>query len=101
MAFDDTPFERRSIIGGMRVRAADGTMLGYVAFIGQGHLYVRGSPFTRHWKEVPLEAVGRVLQGAVVLRADAGPLVPADRLHHGEILSLTHPLAFLPGTSHA
>lgn len=100
MAFDDTPFERRSIIGGMRVRAADGTKLGYVAFIGQGHLYVRHSPFSRRWREVPLDDVVRVLQGAVVLREGAS-LVPADRLHHGELLSMTHPLAFVPGASHA
>jgi hypothetical protein len=100
MAFDDTPFERRSIIGGMRVRSADGKMLGYVAFIGQEHLYVRHSPFTRHWKEVPLSAVGRVLPGAVVLREGTGPLVPADKQHHGEILSQTHPLALVPGATH-
>ncbi|WP_404368379.1 hypothetical protein ACIHQR_03880 [Corallococcus coralloides] len=99
MAFDDTPFERRSIIGGMRVRSADGKPLGYVAFIGQEHLYVRHSPFTRHWKEVPLSAVGRVLRGAVVLREGTGPLVPADKLHHGEILTLTLPLALVPGAA--
>ncbi|RKH57421.1 hypothetical protein [Corallococcus aberystwythensis] len=100
MAFDETPFERRSIIGGMRVCSADGKHLGYVAFIGQEHLYVRRSPFTRNWKEVPLSAVGRVLRGAVVLREGTGPLVAADKQHHGEILSLTHPLALIPGASH-
>ncbi|WP_223639000.1 hypothetical protein [Corallococcus sp. EGB] len=101
MAFDDTPFERRSIVGGMRVRAPDGKFLGYVAFIGQEHLYVRHSPFSHHWKEVPLSAVGRVLRGAVVLREGTGPLVAADKLHHGEILTQTHPLALVPGASHA
>lgn len=101
MAFDDTTLERRSIVGGMRVRSADGKFLGYVAFIGQEHLYVRHSPFSHHWKEVALSDVGRVLRGSVVLRAGAGPLVAADKLHHGEILTLTHPLAQVPGASHA
>ena len=100
MAFDDTPFERRSIISGMRVRASDGKLLGYVALIGQEHLYVRRSPFNRHWKEVPLSAVGRVLQGAVILREGTGPLTKADATFHGEIPTQTHPLALVPGTSH-
>ncbi|CAM4393622.1 hypothetical protein G4177_18080 [Corallococcus sp. ZKHCc1 1396] len=100
MAFDDTPFERRSIISGMHVRASDGKLLGYVALIGQEHLYVRRSPFNRRWKEVPLSAVKRVLQGDVLLRDDAGPLVDADAQFHGEIPTQTFPLALIPGTSH-
>ncbi|MHA7634348.1 hypothetical protein [Corallococcus sp. M7] len=103
MAFDDTPSERRSIISGMRVRSADGKLLGYVALIGQEHLYVRRSPFVRHrdWKEAPLSAVGRVLQGAVILKEGTGPLAHADAMFHGEIPTQTLPLVLGPEPSHA
>jgi hypothetical protein len=107
MTFEDTPSERRSLVSGMRVRAADGTLLGYVALIGQEHLYVRRSPFVRHthWKEVPLSAIRRVFRGAVVLKEGTGPLTAADAAFHGEIPTQTLPLVLErerePEPSHA
>lgn len=102
MAFDDTLFERRSIIRGMHVRAADGTLLGYVALIGQEHLYVRSSPFIshRHWKEVPVSAVGGLLHGDVVLKEGTGPLAKADPSFHGEIPTQTLPFTLATEEPH-
>jgi hypothetical protein len=101
MALNDTPFERRSIISGMHVRSADGALLGYVALIGQEHVYVRRSPFNRRWKEVPLSAIGRVLSGTLVLKEGTGPLADADKGFHGEITTQTFPLTLGPDASHA
>jgi hypothetical protein len=95
MAWPETasPYARRSIIRGLRVRGADGTKLGHVALIGQEHLYVRRWPFSLHWAEVPLSRVREVTRGEVVLEGhEAGRLVEADKALHGEIPTQTHPL---------
>lgn len=89
-----SPYERRSIIRGMRVRDEDGKKLGHVALIGQEHLYVRRWPFSLHWAEVPLSRVRHVSRGDVLLEGRAeGRRVEADRALHGEIPTQTHPLA--------
>ena len=96
MAWPDSasPYERRSIIRGMRVHDEEGKKLGHVALIGQEHLYVRRWPFSLHWAEVPLSRVRQVTRGAVVLEGRTlGPLVEADKALHGEIPTQTHPLA--------
>ncbi|MCP3139687.1 hypothetical protein [Pyxidicoccus xibeiensis] len=88
-----SPFERRSIIQGMRVRAGDGTKLGYVAVVGEEHLYVRRWPFSRWWAEVPMSRVRHVGRGAVLLEGqDAGRRVPAGRPEAGELPTYTLPL---------
>ncbi|MFP2904980.1 hypothetical protein ACLESD_07980 [Pyxidicoccus sp. 3LFB2] len=97
-----SPFERRSIIQGMRVHDGGGKKLGHVALIGQEHLYVRRSPFSRHWTEVPLARVRQVTRGAVLLEGqESGRQVAADRRLHGEIPTHTHPLTELAGWSGA
>ncbi len=88
-----SPYERRSIIRGMRVRDGDGKKLGYVAHIGQEHLFVRRWPFSLHWSAVPLSRVRRVTQGAVLLEGRGpGLLQPADKRLYGEIPTQTAPL---------
>ena len=97
-----SPYERRSIIQGMRVRDEGGKKLGHVALIGQEHLYVRRWPFSLHWTEVPLSRVRHVSRGEVLLEGrSAGRRVEADRALHGEIPTLTHPLAEPGGWSDA
>lgn len=97
-----SPYERRSIIRGMRVRDEDGRKLGHVALIGQRHLYVRRWPFSPHWGEVPLERVRHVSRGEVWLEGrEAGRVVEADKALHGEIPTQTHPLADPVGWTHA
>jgi hypothetical protein len=88
-----SPYERRSIIRGMRVRDEDGKKLGHVAFIGQAHVFVRRWPFSLHWSEVPLSRVRHVSRGAVVLegRFPEG-LPPTDKALRGEIPTQTYPL---------
>ncbi|MCY1019323.1 hypothetical protein [Pyxidicoccus sp. MSG2] len=88
-----SPYERRSIVQGMRVRDEDGKKLGHVALIGQEHLYVRRWPFSPHWTEVPLSRVRHVARGEVLLEGrSAGRQVVASRSLHGEIPTQTHPL---------
>ncbi|MBU8899709.1 hypothetical protein DRW03_24890 [Corallococcus sp. H22C18031201] len=97
MELEASPLERRSIVQGMRVRDEDGALLGYVAFIGQEHLYVRRWPFSRQWGEVPLSAVRQVLAGAVRVEG-RGPAVmtPAPPGLHGEIPTQTFPVTVGP-----
>ncbi|WP_241758977.1 hypothetical protein [Pyxidicoccus parkwayensis] len=100
MAWPDSgsPYERRSIVQGMRVRDEDGKKLGHVALIGQEHLYVRRWPFSPHWTEVPLARVRHVSRGEVLLEGRAaGRQVKAGREAHGEIPTLTHPLTETAG----
>lgn len=87
-----SPFERRSIIRGMKVRDESGRKLGHVAHIGQEHLFVRRWPFSRHWFAAPLARVARVTRGAVVLEGRGAELRPADRRLFGEIPTQTAPL---------
>jgi hypothetical protein len=97
-----SPYERRSIIRGMRVRDEDGRKLGHVALIGQEHLYVRRWPFSLRWGEVPLARVRHVSRGEVWLEGrEAGRRVEADKALHGEIPTQTHPLADPVGWTHA
>ncbi|WP_223760610.1 hypothetical protein [Myxococcus sp. RHSTA-1-4] len=97
-----SPYERRSIIQGMRVRDEGGKKLGHVALIGQEHLYVRRWPFSLHWTEVPLSRVRHVSRGEVLLEGrSAGRRVEAGRALHGEIPTLTHPLTEPGGWSDA
>lgn len=88
-----SPYERRSIIQGMRVLDGAGKKLGHVALIGQEHLYVRRWPFSLHWSEVPLSRVRHVSRGAVELEGtSAGRRVEADKALRGEIPTQTYPL---------
>ncbi|MFP2927024.1 hypothetical protein ACLESO_17845 [Pyxidicoccus sp. 3LG] len=97
-----SPYERRSIIQGMRVRTEDGTKLGYVALIGREHLYVRHWPFARWWTQVPLSRVRHVARGAVLLEGrDTGRRVPAEREAHRELPTHTLPLAEPAGWGNA
>ncbi|MCP3099802.1 hypothetical protein LZ198_13085 [Myxococcus sp. K15C18031901] len=86
-----SPYERRSIIRGMRVRDEDDTLLGYVAEIGDTHLYVRRWPFSRRWGEVPLSRVRHVARGTVRVEGRGGAAV-APRSLHGEVVTQTLPL---------
>lgn len=99
---DSSPFERRSIQSGMRVRAADGTVLGHVARIGQERVYVR-KRFSRRWRAVPLSRVERIHGGEVFV---AGPPSAAtepvtDELLAADLRTFTHPLAEASGAAHA
>ncbi|WP_426755378.1 hypothetical protein [Myxococcus sp. Y35] len=96
-----SPYERRSLTSGLRVRDESGAMLGYVALIGQEHFYARRWPFSRRWTEYPLSRVRHVSRGAVLLEGQMpGRVVAADRGAHAEIPTQTMPLAELDGTSH-
>jgi hypothetical protein len=89
-----SPYERRSIIRGMRVRDGSGRKLGHVALIGEEHLFVRRWPFSRHWFAVPRARVTRVTRGAVILEGVGAELLrPADPRLLGEIPTQTAPLA--------
>ncbi|MFP2960619.1 hypothetical protein ACLEPN_23055 [Myxococcus sp. 1LA] len=91
-----SPFERRSLTSGLRVRDESGAMLGYVALIGQEHLYARRWPFSREWTEFPLSRVRHVSRDSVFLEGQSpGRVVAADRGAHQEIPTQTRPLAEL------
>jgi hypothetical protein len=99
---DSSPFERRSIQSGMRVRAADGTVLGHVARIGRERVYVR-KRFSRRWRAVPLTRVERIHGGEVFV---AGPPAEAtepvtDELLASDLRTFTYPLAAASGEGHA
>ncbi|PTL83496.1 hypothetical protein DAT35_13455 [Vitiosangium sp. GDMCC 1.1324] len=88
-----SPFERRSIQHGMKVRGQDGKVLGHVAFIGETVLFVR-QRFSRELKAVPLSHVERVTgRGVYVLGRSHGAVEPVgDRLGR-EIITFVYPLA--------
>ncbi|XXF77498.1 PRC-barrel domain containing protein [Myxococcaceae bacterium GXIMD 01537] len=91
---DDSPYERRSIQSGMRVRAGDGQVLGRVAFIGRERLYLRRQRFARvdHWRAVPLTRVERLLGGDVIVQgADTEPV--SLEAFHADVPTATYPLA--------
>ena len=95
MAWKGSPFERRSIQAGMRVRTEDGTALGRVAVIGREVLYVRRRRFSRGWRAVPLARVCRVTGGDVYVTGtptEVSEVVTRERLLT-EIPTYTHPLA--------
>ncbi|AKQ63152.1 hypothetical protein A176_000064 [Myxococcus hansupus] len=97
-----SPYERRSLTSGLRVRDESGAMLGYVALIGQEHLYARRWPFSRHWTAYPLSRVRHVSRDTVLLEGEMpGHVVAADKSAHAEIPTQTLPLAVLDGTEHA
>ncbi|MCE9670823.1 hypothetical protein LY474_23735 [Myxococcus stipitatus] len=100
MAWPDerSPYERRSIIRGMRVRDEDDTLLGYVAEVGDTFIYVRRWPFSRRWGQVPLTGVRHVSRGTVRVEGRGG-VAMAPRSLHGEVVTQTLPLVE-PGTSH-
>ncbi len=88
-----SPFERRSIIRGMKVRDESGRKLGHVAHIGEVHLFVRRWPFSLRWSAVPKAKVARVTRGAVILEGQGAELlVPADKHLFGEIPTQTAPI---------
>ncbi|MCP3059241.1 hypothetical protein LXT21_10695 [Myxococcus sp. K38C18041901] len=93
MAWPETasPYERRSIIRGMRVRDEGGALLGYVAMLSDTHLYLRRWPFSRKWGEVPMARVRHVSRGAVELEG-RGLTEVAPHSPHGEITTQTLPL---------
>lgn len=93
MAWPDTasPYERRSIIRGMRVRDEGGALLGYVALLSGTHIYVRRWPFSQKWGQVPLSRVRHVAPGTVELEGTA-PVEVASPSLHGEITTQTLPL---------
>ena len=93
MAWPETasPYERRSIIRGMRVRDEGGALLGFVARLSDTHLYVRRWPFSRTWGEVSMSRVRHVSRGAVELEG-RGHTEVAPRSLHGEITTQTLPL---------
>ncbi|MCY1000494.1 hypothetical protein OWM54_25450 [Myxococcus sp. MISCRS1] len=95
MAWPETasPYERRSITRGMRVRDEGGALLGYVALLSDTHLYVRRWPFSRTWGEVPMDRVRHVSRGAVELEGRGHTAEVAPRTLHGEITTQTLPLA--------
>lgn len=99
---DSSPFERRSIQAGMRVRAADGTVLGRVAAIGRDSLYVRPWCFSRLWRAVPLSLLAGLHEGDVYLSGPAPgaaePVLP--EVLHADIPTFTHPLAEASGEGH-
>ncbi|WP_211193880.1 hypothetical protein [Pyxidicoccus fallax] len=97
-----SPYERRSIIQGMKVRDEGGKKLGHVAFIGQEHLFVRRWPFSLHWSEVPLSRVRHVARGSVVLEGRFPNGLPeTDKALRGEIPTQTYPLVEPPGVGAA
>jgi|GEM_PF-2008440 len=97
-----SPYERRSLTSGLRVRDESGAMLGYVALIGQESLYVRRWPFSRRWTEYPLARVRHVSRGTVLLEGQSpGRVVAADTSAHQEVPTQTLPLAELGGMAHA
>jgi hypothetical protein len=88
-----SPYERRSIIRGMKVRDESGKKLGHVAHIGEEHLFVRRWPFSRQWSAVPKSRVARVTRGSVILDGRGDVLLkPADPRLLGEIPTQTAPL---------
>ena len=91
---DGTRFERRSIQAGMRVVAADGTVLGRVARIGQERLYVR-KRFSKQWRAVPFSRVERIrIADVCVSGAGFEAAEPVAReVVEAEIPTYTHPLA--------
>ncbi|WP_342376785.1 hypothetical protein NVS55_36205 [Myxococcus stipitatus] len=93
MAWPETasPYERRSIVSGMRVRDGAGTFLGYVTRISGEHLYLRRWFLSRHWGQVPLSRIRHVTRGVVELEG-SGAVDVAPRSLHGEIATQTFPL---------
>ncbi len=95
MAWMDSPFERRTIRSGMRVRTEDGTKLGRVAMIGREVVYVQRHRFSRDWRAVSLARVCRVTGGDVYVTgtpAEVSEGVTRERLRT-DIPTYTHPLA--------
>ena len=91
-----SPYERRSLTSGLRVRDESGAMLGYVALIGREHLFARRWPFSRRWTAFPLTRVRHVSRDSVFLEGQApGRVVVADKGAHAEIPTQTLPLADL------
>ncbi|NTX11349.1 hypothetical protein HUA74_08110 [Myxococcus sp. CA051A] len=93
MAWPDmaSPYERRSIIRGMRVRDEEGTFLGYVALLSGVHIYVRPWPFSRRWGQLPMSRVRHVTPGTVVLEG-RGPADAVTPELYEEITTQTLPL---------
>lgn len=88
-----SPFERRSIQPSMKVRSADGTVLGRVALIGETVLFVR-LRFSRKLRAVPLSRLMRVTGRSVYVsgRPDEVLEPVGDRLRT-EITTHVYPLA--------
>jgi hypothetical protein len=98
MAVDwmESPFERRSIQHGMKVRDEDGAVVGTVKCIGETVLFVR-QRFSRKLCAVPLSHVRRVTGGAVyVLGRAHGAVEPVGDRWGREIVTAVYPLAEPP-----
>ncbi len=93
-----SPFERRSIQPSMKVRSADGTVLGRVALIGETVLFVRPR-FSRRLRAVPLSRLERVTGRGVYVRGRPNEVFEpvGDRLRT-EIPTHVYPLAEPPWT---
>ena len=91
----ESPFERRSIQHGMKVRDQDGKVLGKVACIGETVLFVR-QRFSRKVWAVPLERVERVTGKGVYVAGRGQVLEPEAGRLRTEIVTAIHPLAEPP-----
>lgn len=92
----ESPFERRSIQHGMKVRDQDGKVLGKVACIGETVLFVRQS-FSRKVWAVPLTRVQRVTgKGVYATGRGREALEPEAGRLHTEIVTAIHPLTEPP-----
>jgi hypothetical protein len=98
---DESPFERRSLQAGMRVRTADGRTLGRVARVGQTRFYVR-KRLSKVWVAVALARVERIHVMDVYVSGTAGEVAePVTReMLEAEIPTYTHPLAEASGAGH-
>jgi hypothetical protein len=98
---DESPFERRSLQAGMRVRTSDGQTLGRVACVGQTRFYIR-KRFSKRWVAVALARVERIHVGDVFVSGTAAEVAePVTReMLAAEIPTYTHPLAEASGPAH-
>jgi hypothetical protein len=93
-----SPFERRSIQPAMKVRTADGTVLGRVALIGETVLFVRRR-FSRQLRAVPLARLKRVTGRCVYVAGRPDEVLePVGERLRTEIPTHVHPLAEPPWT---
>ncbi|MCY1082323.1 PRC-barrel domain containing protein [Archangium lansingense] len=97
----ESPFERRSIQHGMKLRDQDGKVLGKVACIGETVLFMR-QRFSRKVWAVPLARVERVAgKGVYVAGRGREALEPEAGRLHTEIVTAIYPLAEPPHTAMA
>lgn len=97
MAGTDGRLGRSSLQAGMQVRDSQGTRLGYVARLGESHLFLRRHRYARHWSAVPLSRVARLVGYTVYLDAPGSQVLePAEPYLGSELLTYTLPLAWLP-----